>query len=136
MIMGFNKAWNENMVKLREYLKTHKMEEYDDYGKLVQLVADIILKEHNLEVKEIYNNDDYSGEIFYLLDSGYTWDSYITYIYYGSCSSCDTILRITNYCSDELPNDQQLYDFMILCLHIIQRCKKLSILTDGYEGGC
>ena len=45
--------------------------------------------------------------------------------YYGSCSGCDTLLGINEY-EDGLPNEEQVKDYMTLCLHLIQKLKPLT----------
>ena len=43
MIQKFVEAWDGNKSKLEEHLKTHRMEEYDEYEKLVKLLFEIVI---------------------------------------------------------------------------------------------
>lgn len=40
-------------------------------------------------------------------------------MYYGSCTACDTLLSINEY-EEDIPSEQQVEDYMILCLHLLQ----------------
>ena len=48
-----------------------------------------------------------------------------TYVEYGSCSVCDTLQGISGY-EDELPCEEQIVDYMILALHLLQRANFLK----------
>jgi hypothetical protein len=52
-------------------------------------------------------------------------DYVMTDTYYGSCSGCDTLQAISSY-DDDLPNDEQVRDYMMLALHLVQKIKRLS----------
>ena len=43
MIQKFVEAWDANKASLEEHLKTHRMEEYDEYDKLVKLLFEIVI---------------------------------------------------------------------------------------------
>jgi hypothetical protein len=58
-------------------------------------------------------------------------DYVMTHNFYGSCSGCDTLQSINSY-SEDLPNQSQLDGYMTLCLHLVQRMKRLS----GDEVSC
>lgn len=134
MIKSFVESWDKNENKLEEYIKTHRQEEYDSYKKLVKLLFDIVINpEFNTYSESIFNTDkidaldhgSYQGtEIFILHRDTYMPDieDYVyTYVFYGSCSVCDTLRAI--HCYDEgLPSERQVKDYMQLCLHLLQRC--------------
>lgn len=40
-------------------------------------------------------------------------------------SGCDTLMAISGY-SDELPNEEQVKDYMTLALHLVQKLKRLK----------
>lgn len=47
-------------------------------------------------------------------------------IRYGSCSVCDTFLNIRERSyDDDLPTEQQIHDYLTLCLHIVQSIKEM-----------
>lgn len=134
MIKEFCLAWEKNKDKLEEYFRNTKQDEYDGYRTLVGLLFDIVvnpelddLDNNKFDTKNILKIDDrdYQGtEIFILHKNVYQPDieDYVyTNTYYGSCSGCDTLLGISG-CSDELPSESQVNDYMDLCLHLLQRC--------------
>ena len=127
-------AWKENEDKLEEYFRNTKQDEYDGYRTLVGLLFVIVvnpelddLDNNKFDTKNILKIDDgdYQGtEIFILHKNVYQPDieDYVyTNTYYGSCSGCDTLLGISG-CSDELPSESQVNDYMDLCLHLLQKC--------------
>lgn len=136
MIKSFINSWEKNKNILEAYIKTHKQEEYDSYVKLVKLIFDLVINpdineysfnQFNTECIDILNHGDYCGTLIFILhmdDYEPDLDGYVyTYVEYGSCSGCDTLLRINRYDTDELPDENQVQDYMTLCLHLIQHCK-------------
>ena len=138
MINKFIEAWNKNKSDLEDYFKTHCQSEYDSYGSLVKLIFDIVI---NPELEGYYgstydtnnmyciDDGDYRGtQIFLLHKTRYQPDEtdYVfTHTYYGSCSGCDTLLAISDY-RDGLPDNEQVADYMSLCLHLVEKCKYLG----------
>ena len=145
MIKQFVYAWDQNKDKLEEFIKTHKQEEYDSYKDLVKLLFDIVINPVITEeftypwyqgfdtddILEI-DNGDYQGSLIYILHIDTYQPSVCEYVWtsveYGSCSVCDTLRGIEsrgNY-SDELPDEQQVKDYMELCLDLLQGCHMLK----------
>lgn len=135
MIKNFVEAWDANKDKLQEYFRTHQMSEYGDYKSLVKLLFECVvdpylssigLRTHNTNWITIIDDGDYQGtQIFAIPLDVYQpcYEDYVfTYQYYGSCSGCDTLLAIRGY-SDGLPDENQVSEYMTLCLHLLQRCK-------------
>lgn len=52
-------------------------------------------------------------------------DYLMTHTYYGSCSGCDTLLKIIDFYEEDYPNEEQVKQLMTLSLHLIQRMKPL-----------
>lgn len=118
--------WDKNKDKLRKALSERKCDyEYKD---LVKLTFSVIFNdgknEEDLDIGRIteINDGDYQGTLLYLIP----FDTYqptqyeylMTYVYYGSCCGCDTLMSIC--CDDEdLPNKQQVDDLMTLCKDLI-----------------
>lgn len=77
----------------------------------------------------VIDNGDYQGtQIFMISLDVYQPDpeNYIyTHTYYGSCSGCDTLLGISRY-GDELPDENQVKEYMTLALHLLQKCTWLK----------
>lgn len=147
MIKKFALAWEKHERELKEYLRTHKQIEYDSYTELVKLLFDIVInpEEDNASGFCGYNNlyktdditviddGDYQGtRVFILHRNVYltTMGDYVhTHVYYGSCSGCDTLLRISNYGSD-IPSEEQVEDYMVLCLHLLQNCRFMADVDE------
>lgn len=142
MIKSFVDAWDKNKNELEEHIKTHKQIEYDSYKELVKLLFDIVINpEISTTTYGMFDTDDintldhgdYQGtEIFILHKNNYQpyiEDYVYTHTYYGSCTYCDTLQGI--HCYDEgLPNEEQVKDYMSLCLHLLQHC---TYMKDGEE---
>lgn len=152
MVKEFVKAWEKNKGALEEYFRTHKQGEYDEYVTLVKLLFDIVINPvitdpamwsqfnfHNTSKFDTENivvldDGDYQGTRVFILHRDCYQPSVENYIYtntyYGSCSGCDTLQGIHCYDYDDLPSDEQVEDYMTLCLHLLQRC---SFMVDGEE---
>lgn len=134
MIKDFCLAWEKNKDKLEKYFKSNKQNMYSDYKDLVKLLFDIVI---NPEIKDDYSK--YNTKSIQIIDDGGYWGTLIfilhrdtcepyinDYVYtnscYGSCTYCDTLADIHKYEYDTLPNEQQIRDYMSLCLHLLQRC--------------
>lgn len=124
--------WERNkdhlLSRLINFLKSYEDTYYSiTYRDLVELIFDAILNDdeenfdYKVNVKNITEIDDgdYQGTVLYMIP----FDSYqpaeyeyfLTYIGYGSCSGCDTLLGIL----EEENKEQQLNDFLKLSLDII-----------------
>lgn len=140
MIKEFTQAWYKHKDKLEKYFATTKQGEYYEYGKLVQLLFDIVI---NPELNEygakydtkkmlIIDDGDYQGTQIFILHKDvyqpYVENYVYTNTYYGSCSGCDILQAISCYAYDELPDDEQVKDYMELCLHLLQKC---TYMVDG-----
>ena len=141
MIREFVEHWEKNKDNLRDYLKTHPQEGYGEYKDLVKLLFDHVInpereKPSYWHYNSAYNTDnilviddgDYQGTLIFILhENAYqpgVAEYVYTHVYYGSCSGCDTLLGISSYSSD-LPTDEQVEDYMELCLHLLQHCKRM-----------
>ena len=133
MVKDFCLAWEKNKWKLEEYFRVTKQGEYSDYKDLVKLLFDIVI---NPAIKNSYerfdtknivviDGGDYQGTLVFILHREEYQPSVEDYVYtntqYGSCSYCDTLQGIHGYESG-LPDEQQVKDYMSLCLHLLQRC--------------
>lgn len=135
MIKEFVLAWDANKDKLSEYIASHKQECYSSYMDIVKILFEQVINpymeaqhETSFNVENIHEIDDgdYQGTLLYMIPSNTYqpsyWEYVATYVYYGSCSGCDTLLAISNY-HDDLPNADQVEDYVGLCLNILQHCK-------------
>lgn len=81
----------------------------------------------------VIDNGDYQGTQIFLIPLKTYQPSVEDYVYtntyYGSCSGCDTLEAINEY-DDDLPREDQVSDYMILALHLLQRCNYLEDLIE------
>lgn len=141
MVKEFCKAWEANKGNLEEYFRTHTQDNYDSYDALVKLLFDIVI---NPSMKSDYyrfrtddmtvlDHGEWQGTLIFILHMNCYQPSVDEYVYtsmgYGSCSGCDTLQGIHNY-GTELPSEQQIKDYMTLCLHLLQRC---NYMVHGEE---
>ena len=147
MIKEFIDKWNINKGKLEEYFRNTRQEDYAEYEDIVKKIIEIILNANeneysykdNFSIKDlvVIDNGDYQGTQLFITHLETYQPDIDDYIilnnYYGSCSGCDTLLSISCY-DDELPNEQQIKDYMLLSLHLIQSIKWLDFDKNCKEG--
>lgn len=141
MVKEFCLAWEKNKGKLEEYFRTTPQSEYDSYELLVRRLFDIVI---NPSIEDSYyqfdtgdilviDDGDYQGTQVFILHRNCYQPSVEDYVYtntyYGSCSGCDTLQAIHWY-EYGLPNEQQVEDYMELCLHLLQKC---NFMVDKIE---
>lgn len=130
MIKWVIECWDNKKDVLKEYITTHNINEYaSTYEQLVTTVVNTVLNSHDkytfvTDEMVVIDHGDYQGtQIFILHLDTYqpgVEDYIFTNNYYGSCSGCDALQRISDYSDDHLPNEEQVDDFMLLCLGLIQ----------------
>jgi len=136
MIREFVEAWDANKNVLEEHFKTHDMEQYSEYSTLVRLLFNLVINPYltdngqtvfALDIAGVDDGDYQGTQLFILHRDTYQpdiSDYVVTHQYYGSCSGCDTLMAIHD-CTEGLPSEHQLKEYMMLCLHLLQRCKYL-----------
>lgn len=135
MIKEFVAAWDKNKPYLEKYFREHTQDQYDSYEKLVGVLFDVVINpamhyynRYDIHKLRVIDDGHYQGtQIFIIPEDTYqpNVDEYVyTYIYYGSCSGCDTLLSINEW-DNGLPNDKQVEGYMMLCLHLLQRCHRM-----------
>lgn len=138
MIKEFVEKWEKYKNELEEYFRNNMQKEYATYQDIVELLFKIII---NRDIDDywykfdtdniiVIDDGDYQGtQIFILHQNGYqpSIEEYVyTNTYYGSCSGCDTLLGIQSCDLEELPNEEQIKDYMFLSLHLLQRCNYME----------
>lgn len=123
--------WNANESKLRLAITRDSKINSCEYEHLVKLVVNHILNVpsdkygYKWQVDEIItiDNGSYQGtQLFVIPMDTYQPSEYeylMTYVGYGSCSGCDTLLNIQNYDYDKPLTDKQVNYFMQLCKDIL-----------------
>lgn len=133
MIKEFILAWDKNKDDLENYFRTHKQSEYEAYEDLVKLLFDIIInpddtRQHKFSTEDItvIDHGEYQGTQIFIVHIDTYQPSVCDYVYtnnyYGSCSGCDTLQGISEYGYDNIPDEQQIKDYMALCLGLLQSC--------------
>lgn len=129
MLKIMAKRWSENEHLLREKLATTNVSSLT-YLDLVKMSYDVIyntsekLPSEKIDTNRItvIDNGYYQGTYLFIALFGLCSPSaneyIITFTEYGSCSGCDSLLAITDYCK-EYPNDEQISGLMLLCKDII-----------------
>lgn len=125
------KKWYENKDVLETKLRSDESLNDCQYKYLVKLVVDCILNQGEDDTtgfvwdsERITEIDDgkYQGTLLYLIPvEDYCpaeYDYLMTYVNYGSCSGCDTLLSIQDYGEKRL-TDSQVKGFMSLCKDIL-----------------
>ena len=136
MIQEIIKRWDKNKYKLEEYFSTTKQEKYASYEAIVQKIFELVInsdeesyERFNINKMTVIDDGNYQGtQIFIIPKDTYqpNIDDYlITHTYYGSCSGCDVLEGIRNY-SSGLPTEQQVKEYMILALHLVQKMKRIT----------
>lgn len=128
-------AWDEKQKAVRDWIATVKSDEFS-YKFLLENTIKILFGENDHayglpdyeRITEI-DNGDYQGTLVFVIGGkGYqpgVEDHWYTSVYYGSCSGCDTLQSISEYSSD-LPDEKQIQQYWTLCLHMIQKMKRMT----------
>lgn len=133
MIKAFALAWEQNSKDLEKWFAETPQSEYDNYETIWNKVLELVVNPthwqgFNLAQTVEIDHGDYQGTLIFITPlntcqpCGY--DYVVTEVYYGSCSGCDTLLGISDY-GDNIPNEQQVKDYMTLALHLLQKAKPL-----------
>jgi hypothetical protein len=130
--------WWKNKKKLEDAYRTKKGWNFCSYLDIVKETIDTILNDegNQWDIKHIteIDNGDYQGTYLYLIPAN-TYqpgaDEYLmTYVYYGSCSGCDTLQAIQEGWSEVLKEDQ-IKEFMMLSLHLLENM--IKPYNDGWR---
>lgn len=82
---------------------------------------------YNIDAMTIVDNGDYQGSLIFIIPldtyQPNIYETYYTYVYYGSCSGCDTLMGIL-YGYDDIKI--KLNDLMTLILHMLQHFEPIK----------
>ena len=127
MIRYCLKKWDKNKGRLEAALR--EVTDFRDctYNDLVDMIVKYILNDVNCTEWDgdsitAIDNGDYQGTLLFLIPRyAYQPSEYeylVTFVNYGSCSGCDTLLNIQPRHDSKL-NDGEVKDFMHLCRDIV-----------------
>ena len=142
MLKKLLEKWNENKDLLKRELAIKNGLNDCSYKDLVKLTFEVVYntgcecygERVNTEKITEIDNGDYQGTLLFLIP----FDTYqpseyeylMTYVGYGSCSGCDTLLAIQDYGNEKLtPNQVNL--FADLCKDII--CNTIKPYNSGWR---
>lgn len=146
MIQEFVNAWEKRKDDLENYFSKNPQGKYDSYETLVKLIFQFVI---NAEITEECGMTAYDINRIHVIDDGDCQgtqlfiipkdvyqpspdDYVITTVFYGSCSGCDTLLNINCY-EEGIPSEQQVKDYMTLCLHLVQNMKTIYTYKEAIE---
>lgn len=135
MVQEIVRAWDEHNSELKEYLANTNQSEYQGYEILLKKTLEFMFPYDNMngmpdpERITLVDFGEYQGT-YILVIGGYGYqppieNHWYTSVSYGSCSGCDTLQGISCYDSG-LPTEEQVQDYWTLCLHMIQRMKRMG----------
>ena len=106
--------WEKNKNTLRAVFE--KVDIYSDYEEFARIIIEnIFLEWENYDVA-ITKQGDYTGDVIFFISAdteGSKNDIFLSYLHYGSCSVCDTLMRAAE-------SEERVEDFMRIALHFIQ----------------
>lgn len=145
MIKFALRKWNENKDALEQHIRKDKALTTCDYEYLVKLVVRYIFNdgceeawgEYDEKNITVVDNGDYQGTQLFLIPKGCyppcESDYLMTFVDYGSCSVCDTLMAIQDYLEKAEPTEQQVSDYMTLCRDLVTRTIKPFNCGWGYS---
>lgn len=143
MIKFCLQQWDRNKNALRQKIETDKSVNSCDYKYFVYMVVKYIFNDNELPYTgydyskiTVINDGNYSGTILFLIPEASYCPSesqyLMTFANYGSCSVCDTLKRIQELSSKDLPTAKQVDLYMILCKDLV--CNTIKPYNNGWRG--
>ena len=131
MIEAFTKAWDERKHEIEIKFQNGHPSSYQDIVEAVIWILDDSDDFNNPDPGRItvIDHGDYQGNFLFIIaaDGYQPRDYWFVMVGYGSCSGCDALADISSDGEySELPNEQQVKDYMTLALHILQGLKVLG----------
>lgn len=145
MIKFALRKWNENKDALEQHIRKDRKLNTCGYAYLVKLVVRYIFNGGCEEEWEKYDeknitvvdNGGYQGTQLFLIPKDCYQpaenDYLMTFVGYGSCSGCDTLMAIQGYLEKAEPTEQQVSDYMTLCRDLVTRTIKPFNCGWGYS---
>lgn len=109
--------WEKNKESLRAFLERSDI--YSDYAAFGDYIIKYIFPEWKNYDVAITKQGDYTGDVIFFISAdteGSKNDIFLSYLRYGSCSVCDTLMRAAE-------SEEKVEDQMRIALHFIQNMK-------------
>ncbi len=133
MIPEFVVAWEARKSEIEESFRTKHPGGYEDIVKQVVSILGDTCKYDSPDPNRvvIVDHGDYQGTLLFVIGAkGYQPNDYwYVKVSYGSCSVCDTYeaIRYSNGAwESDVPNEQQVKDYMTEALHVIQGLRAMQ----------
>lgn len=136
MIADFVEKWDNHREDLEQYIRATPEREYaEDYISMVRVLFDKVINReshygyvYDTENIKVIDDGNYQGTLIFILHIDSYQPEVREYVYtsvdYGSCTVCDTLKGI--YGQGGLPTEDQVKDYMVLFLHLLQRCHRFK----------
>ena len=139
MIKYCLEKWDKNKTALEnEIRKNYKKYMTCAYIELVKSVVNFVMNDENnssfnrWDAERIHEIDDgdYGGTLIYLIPTDdyepSASDYLVTFVEYGTCSGCDTLLYLQSLidCDAASFTDNQIKEYMQLCKDIVTNTRK------------
>ena len=109
--------WGKNKENL--YQAFNDCDIYSDYEEFARIIIRSIFPEWDNYDVIIIKQGDYTGDVIFFISAdaeGSKNDIFLSYLRYGSCSVCDTLMRAAE-------NEERVEGQMRIALHFIQNMK-------------
>lgn len=119
--------WEKNKNILRMVFE--KVDIYSDYEEFARIIIENIFPEWKSYEVAITKQGDYTGDVIFFISAdteGSKNDIFLSYLRYGSCSVCDTLMRAAD-------SEERVEDQMRVALHFIQNM--IHPFLGPYEWG-
>ena len=107
MIKEIVKQWEENKHKLEKYFKENEQSKYCNYPTIVKLIFDLCIEGFDTNKMTVIDDGDYQGTKIYIIPKDTYQPSRSEYI-------------VTDNYYDDCPSDDQVRDYMMIALHLVQ----------------
>ena len=125
MILEFINRFQEIKPKLLEQFSQKEPDSYEDiFRQTLKLMFDEKSRDlPDFERIHTIDDGDYQGTLVFVVASGsYQPDNYwVTRVYYGSCSACDTFQSYSDSCNPE----NSAPEMVTMALHMIEEMKQI-----------
>jgi len=115
----------KDLVEITLSSISHMDEDYEEKEEKDNKEEDRYYPEMDVSKIHVIDDGHYQGTQLFIIPADEYQPStyYAVYVWYGSCSGCDTLQRINDCFDDSNPSEQAVDDYMTLALHIVQGLK-------------